>query len=182
MMYLKWAAIGPLSLFMAVLGRVLAPVLPFFVQDDGYLPRWLWWFQTPDNTCDGDRGHWERHPGTGRWATYGRRTAWFWRNVGYGFDIDVLGLKAKDGDTLTFSGVEGVGTNPSKNGYEWRVLRRADGTRAGFQLYAVYVWPFWKTRCLRMNFGWKIWNFGEGLEAYQWTGMANPFFGCTVVE
>ena len=50
MMYLKWAALGPLSLFMAVLGRVLAPVLPFFVQDDGYLPRWLWWFQTPDNT------------------------------------------------------------------------------------------------------------------------------------
>lgn len=25
-------------------------------------------------------------------------------------------------------------------------------------------------------------GLGEGLEAYQWTGMANPFFGYTVVE
>ena len=38
LMYLKWAALGPASLLMAVVGRVLAPVLPFFVKDDGYLP------------------------------------------------------------------------------------------------------------------------------------------------
>lgn len=182
MMYLHWSSLIVPSLLMAVIGRILAPVLPFFVRSDGYLPNWLWWFQTPDNPCDGDRAHRERHPGDGRWATYRRRVAWFWRNVCYGFDIGVLGLKAKDGDTLTFSGVDGVGTNPAKNGYEWRVLYRADGSRAGFQLYAIYVWPFWQTRCLRMNFGWKIWNFGEGLDSYQWTGMANPFFGCTVVE
>ena len=36
MMYLKWAALGPLSLFMSILARLLAPVLPFFVQGDGY--------------------------------------------------------------------------------------------------------------------------------------------------
>ena len=87
MMFLKWAALGPLSFLMAILGRILAPILPFFVQDDGYLPRWLWWFQTPDNSCDGDAGHWERHPGLDAWSTYKRRTAWFWRNVAYGFDL-----------------------------------------------------------------------------------------------
>ena len=62
MLYLKWLCLIPVSLVMAIVGRVLAPVLPFFVQADGYLPRWLWWFQTPDNPCDGDKGHWERWP------------------------------------------------------------------------------------------------------------------------
>lgn len=178
MMYLKWAALGPLSFLMAIVGRLLAPVLPFFVQEDGYLPKWLWWFQTPDNPCDGDSGHWERHPGTDWWSTYTRRVAWFWRNVGYGFDIDVLGLKELDGDTLEVVGDLETGTSPAHSGYVWRVLRRADGTKTGFQLYAIFQWPFWKTRCLRVNLGWKIWNFGEGLESHQWTGMINPFFGC----
>ena len=179
MMFLKWAALGPLSFLMAILGRILAPILPFFVQDDGYLPRWLWWFQTPDNPCDGDIGHWERHPGTDWWSTYKRRVAWFWRNVGYGFDIDVLGLDAKAGDTLDLTGDIEAGTNPTKNGYVWRVLRRADGTAAGFQLYFVHQWSFWPTRCVRGNLGWKLWGFGSGGASYQWTGMVNPFFGGT---
>ena len=58
MIYLKWALLIAPSLFMAVVGRLLAPVLPFFVQEDGYLPSWLSWFQTPDNPADGDEaGH-----------------------------------------------------------------------------------------------------------------------------
>lgn len=91
MLYLKWVCLIPVSLVMAIVGRVLAPVLPFFVRADGYLPRWLWWFQTPDNPCDGDKGHWERWPDTSAWGTYKRRVAWFLRNVAYGFDIGVLG-------------------------------------------------------------------------------------------
>lgn len=182
MMYVHWASLIIPSLLMAIIGRILAPVLPFFVRSDGYLPKWLWWFQTPDNPCDGDRGHWERHPGTDWWSTYFRRTAWFWRNVAYGFDIDVLGLDARLGDTLEVSGDLDTGTNTAHSGYVWRVLRRADGSKAGFQLYAIYVWPFWQTRCLRVNLGWKIWDFDDGVASYQWTGMANPFFGCTVVE
>ena len=98
MIYAKWAALMVPSFFMAVVGRLLAPVLPFFVRDDGYLPDWLSWFQTPDNPCDGDAGHWERHPGTDAWSTYKRRTAWFWRNVCYGFDIDVLGVEVRSTD------------------------------------------------------------------------------------
>lgn len=163
---------------MAIVGRLLAPVLPFFVQENGYLPDCLSWFQTPDNPADGDNAHWERHPGTDAWSTYKRRVAWFWRNVAYGFDIDVLGIKELEGDTLEVVGDLEAGTSPAHSGYVWRVLRRADGTKAGFQLYAIYQWPFWKTRCLRVNLGWKIWNFGEGLDAHQWTGMVNPFFGC----
>lgn len=112
MLYIKWLLLTPVSLVMAVVGRVLAPVLPFFVQDDGYLPRWLWWFQTPDNPCDGDKGHWERWPDTSAWGTYKRRVAWFLRNVAYGFDIGVLGQKTIPGDCLDMDGQEGVSDQP----------------------------------------------------------------------
>ena len=63
--FLRWIIRIPPDFLMAIVGRIVAPVLPFFVQADGYLPRWLWWFQTPDNTCDGDAGHLERWPRSG---------------------------------------------------------------------------------------------------------------------
>lgn len=176
MMYLKWAALGPLSLFMAVLGRILAPVLPFFVEEDGYLPGCLWWFQTPDNPADGDRAHRERHPGSGAWATYKRRVAWFWRNVAYGFDIEVLGLSCRYGDELTVTGDTETTTNPVHSGYVWRVLKR-NGKPIGFQLYFVYRWL--PGRCLRGNLGWKLWDFEGEAVSCQWTGMVNPLFGCS---
>ena len=52
--YVRWMLCIPASLCMAVIGRILSPILPFFVEDDGYLPDWLSWFQTPDNPADGD--------------------------------------------------------------------------------------------------------------------------------
>lgn len=58
MVYVKWFLFLVPSLLMDVFGRLLAPVLPFFADESGYLPRCLWWFQTPDNPLDGDRGHW----------------------------------------------------------------------------------------------------------------------------
>ena len=176
MIYLKWAALGPLSLFMSILGRLLSPVLPFFVQGDGYLPQWLWWFQTPDNDCDGDEGHWERHPGTDWWSTYKRRVAWFWRNVCYGFDIDILGAKCRLTDTLELSGDPETDNSPLHSGWCYRELKR-DGKAIYFQLYFVYAYPWTKKRCLRGNLGWKLWDFPTKYLTCQWTGMINPLFG-----
>lgn len=65
MVYLKWLALMPASFIMAIVGRLLAPILPFFVDKETHrLPRWLSWFATDDNDADGDAGHWERWPGT----------------------------------------------------------------------------------------------------------------------
>lgn len=175
-MYLKWLTCGPASLLMSIVGRLLSPVLPFFVQADGYLPDWLSWFQTPDNPCDGDSGHWERHPGTDAWSTYKRRVAWFWRNVAYGFDIDVIGAKCRLTDVLVFEGDDETNAKPIHNGYEWRVIKRG-GKPIYFQLYYVRQWPFWKSRCLRVNLGWKLWDFPNKYLTCQWTGFINPFFG-----
>ena len=36
-LYVKWVCLLPLSFVMAVVGRVLAPILPFFAKSDGYL-------------------------------------------------------------------------------------------------------------------------------------------------
>lgn len=66
---IKWALLAPVSLFMAVFARLLCPVLPLFANDEGYLPSWLWWFQTPFDSLDGDQGSWERNPGTDAWST-----------------------------------------------------------------------------------------------------------------
>lgn len=65
MVYLKWLALMPASFIMAIVGRLLAPILPFFVDKETHrLPNWLSWFATDDNDADGDQGHWERWPGT----------------------------------------------------------------------------------------------------------------------
>ena len=58
MAFIKWILLIPLSFAMMLVGWSLAPILPLFADETGYLPRWLWWFQTPDNPIDGDRGHW----------------------------------------------------------------------------------------------------------------------------
>lgn len=98
MVYLKWLALMPASFIMAIVGRLLAPILPFFVDKETHrLPDWLSWFATDDNDADGDQGHWERWPGTDPWSTYKRRVAWLLRNVCYGFDIDVLGIRLTTG-------------------------------------------------------------------------------------
>ena len=93
MVYLKWLALMPASFIMAIIGRLLAPILPFFVDKETHrLPNWLSWFATDDNDADGDQGHRERWPGTDSWSTYKRRVAWLLRNVCYGFDIQVCGV------------------------------------------------------------------------------------------
>ena len=183
MIYLKWALLIAPSLFMAVVGRLLAPVLPFFVQEDGYLPQWLSWFQTPDNPADGDEAHWERHPGTGAWDTYCRRVAWFWRNVAYGFDIDVLGVEVRSTDTLVFEGDRDVGAKPPRSGWQWKKIVR-DGKVVAFQLYGVHQYRRWPQRCLRANLGWKLFDFSDSVsdQVVQWTAMVNPFFGTNVDE
>ena len=107
MVYLKWLALMPASFIMAIIGRLLAPILPFFVDKETHrLPNWLSWFATDDNDADGDQGHRERWPGTDPWSTYKRRVAWLLRNVCYGFDIQVCGVPVHTADEWEVTGNE----------------------------------------------------------------------------
>lgn len=110
MPYLIWFLLIFPSVFMAVFRRLICPILPFFVQEDGHLPKCLSWFDTPFDTADGDRGHQERYPGTSEWDTYVRRVAWYWRNCAYGFDMRVCGVTVDpDSDVITIDGDSDIG-------------------------------------------------------------------------
>lgn len=58
-----------------------------FASSDGWLPRWLWWFQTPDNSIDGDNSFNKPslHPYITKMPRYIRRVLWLIRNPSYVF-------------------------------------------------------------------------------------------------
>ena len=95
----------------------------------------------------------------------------------YGFRIGVLGQDIQEGDGLEAYGTErDVSDNNAIAGRELRYLIR-DGKRVAFQYYLIYPW--WETgRCLRINLGWKLWNYGEDKYShYNYVFTINPFTG-----
>ena len=172
MIFLKWLALMPASFFMSVVGRLFAPVLPLFADKDGWLPKWLWWFQTPDNPIDGDAGHRERWPSNTAFGTYTRRVAWLLRNVCYGFDSTVTGVKQMPGDVLIEKGNTQASDTNGISGSCWRELRR-DGKLIAFHWYYIlhYEW-LGHTPCVRISLGWKLWN--PAVTDKQYTNYFNP--------
>lgn len=171
------------DLVMTVVGRILAPVVVLFADEDGWLPDWLSWFQTPDNPLDGDDGHRERWPREGWFWRYCRRVAWLWRNNVYGFTIDVLGAKVYPWARLSYSGDLRTSNRPLHEGFVLRKARNLDD--AYFQIYYVKRW--WKF-VLRVNIGWKLWTAFDAIlsdaaiDAYepircQYVFSINPFMG-----
>ena len=183
MVYVKWFLFIWPSLAMDIIGRLLAPVLPLFADESGWLPSWLSWFQTPDNSLDGDRGHRERWPKDGAVWTYARRVAWLLRNCAYGFNIDVIGFKHKDGDIKEVIGDERVGDKTGISGKcKWLVYR--EGKLVCFQHYFIkhyQIFGHWK--CVRAGCGWKIWSEpGPGRIYGQFWVYCHPFKGSGLEE
>lgn len=173
MIYLKWLLYCIPDLVMQVVGKALSPVLPLFVRTarnsqgeiewktDGSamqsnLPKWLSWFQTDDHDCDGDRGSWERHPGFDWWSIYKRRTAWFFRNTGYNFCINVLGIPVTTADEFFVQGNPDASDTNSISGACFRRVYRDDKLIC-FQWYFIQHYAFWRVRaCVRIGLGWKL--------------------------
>ena len=93
------------SLLADFLNLFLAPIVVLFASKEGWLPNWLWWFQTPDNSLDGDNG-WKAQTKPG----YLTRVRWLWRNSMYGFAIGVLGVQVQPGDRIEVQGDPKVST------------------------------------------------------------------------
>ena len=98
MIYLIYLALVPISLLTTLIGLVLAPVMVLFKQDklwwcDNHsyqaigpvLPTWLNWFNTPDNTLDGDATFQANNP-----PSYWSKVKWLWRNPAYSFALRYL--------------------------------------------------------------------------------------------
>jgi len=149
MMYLKWALMVPVSLLLTVISFPLALILPLFAKN-GWLPNWLLWFQTPDNSLYGDEGwkteHWQwRYKLPKPLADYVGMVGWLWRNPAYGYGcVSMTGYPI----TATFTGNEKVNDSPLSEGY---IIVHSQDL---FQ----FVWckKITAAKCLYFVFGWNI--------------------------
>ncbi len=98
MIYILYFILVPLSLLLTLLAVLIAPVLPLLASNqEGWLdnhakwgfgprlPTWLSWFQTPDNSLDGD-ATFEQLNGISYWS----KVKWLWRNPCYAFALRYL--------------------------------------------------------------------------------------------
>lgn len=158
MIYLLYIVLVPLNLIVTLLTVILSPILPVFATEQegpldnnsSYglgprLPKWLSWFQTPDNSLDGDATFERLNP-----PSYLSKIKWLIRNPGYGFEVKYLTAPY---DT-TVSG------DPT--------IKDDDNAKAGwccvnsnglFQLRLVL--PIGFSRCLYCNFGWNIMGLAD---------------------
>ena len=94
-----------ISLIMQVVAWVITPILPIFSvyrygplnNNNGYgmgwrLPKWLSWFDTPDNPLTGDERWKSKHWPPTHWSM----VLWLYRNSLYGFKWTVLGAPMPD--------------------------------------------------------------------------------------
>jgi hypothetical protein len=165
--YAKYAFLAFIGIIFTYLIAVpLTPLIVLFAnKDDGYLPRWLCWFQTFDAPVDqGWIGNyftnatpnnwWERvwsYSGQGTPSGFNRwllRIRWLWRNPAYGFDLWPLGMNYDPSDwVITILEVT--------NG---QLMRFAAQTKDGKHF----------SYCDHTNrkFGWKLW---WALDTTKWT-------------
>ncbi|OSK23640.1 hypothetical protein EAMG_01709 [Escherichia coli M056] len=167
---LLWLLFVPLNLLVVLTAYIFAPVIVLFCRDDGWLPRWLWWFQTPDNPMDGDSGwkceHWQwRFKLPWALARYIGRVGWCWRNPAYGFAINVLGAKNPPTPFKWYGNPNTGNHTPTVDG--WLIVT------AGIWWNVYVIAPFCG-RTFRLYLGWKL-RSGEGRRVYQMVCYLNPF-------
>ncbi|HEY6898161.1 MAG TPA: hypothetical protein VI279_12945 [Rhodocyclaceae bacterium] len=165
MMYLHWLILVPISFGFTLLAMALSPILPLFASADGWLPRWLWWFQTPDNSLDGDNGwkteHWQwRYKLPAPLCRYVGRFGWLLRNPAYGFEWDgPLSAKIDPNATVRYSGDLAVRNRPNgKEGYCYTVVSNPGGPD-----YWHWYWvkKINAENCWSINLGWKLKTYAE---------------------
>ena len=176
MMYAKYAIFVIVNLMLGAANLALAFPVALCADKDGWLPRWLWWFQTPGDSLNGSigwqtRNRWFLVQDT-LWKQWLNRVGWMYRNPIYGFAISVLGAQAQPGDELITTGdIQTSNHKPIHAGWVHYLLMR-EGKPVYFQLYIVKPW--WFGRYLRLNLGWKLWDMPT-TDKMQFTFSPNPF-------
>lgn len=159
-MFLKFAGLAILNVFVFFTAYFGAWFLPLFAIGKDHLPSWLSYFDTPDNPLDGDEGFINIHaPYPGKQTgikQYLNRAAWLRRNPSYGFDFKVLGKKITEkpivlsGDPLISDGPNLTTGRPiGLSGHVFIV------TSDSFEYYSVKQ----KDKdpiCNRIRVGWKL--------------------------
>jgi hypothetical protein len=180
---LKWMLFLPLDIGFGIIAKLLNPVVVLFATEEGYLPWWLSYFETTDNSLDGDSGWVENHLWFGdKGRAYGggikryiNRVRWLMRNTGMGFSEKVLGGIAMQDMLYTATGDEATGNRPLHNGWVFRTITNANGKGTYWCFYYVKSWN--STMCIRILLGWKIWQYPIVGKKLQFTLNFNPFMG-----
>lgn len=165
MIYIRWISFVILNVITNYLiNYPLAPIIVLFARKDGQLPNWLYWFCTPDNTLDGDVGWQTKYrPYLNEKNKYQRwvnRFSWLHRNKMYGFSEQILGIKYKGGERLEVVGDTAVSNDPvGHSGTVVRYLYRSN-KKIAFHYYYIRQYKSHPNKCIRISFGWKLWNFG----------------------
>ena len=153
MIYLIYIAIVPVSLLITLIAVIFSPVLPllatqklWWCDNHSYkaigpvLPTWLNWFNTPDNTLDGD-ATFEKMNGISYWA----KVKWLLRNPAYSFALRYVNSPYE-------TSVKGDPTiKDNDNAKKGWCLVHANGL---FQF--TLVAPIGFSRCIYVNLGWNI--------------------------
>ena len=170
---------------VTIIGIILAPILPLFATKEQKLPKWLSWFDTPDNTLDGDDGWKKEHllflntkgdAAADVSRIYLKRVCWLLRNTGYGFSHSVVGKQVDSEDDVWWEGNPKVGNRPLSEGKCFAKLYT--NNKNVFMFY--FVKKTFKGKCLRIYLGWKLKN---KVDHPEWEGTAmlvcsiNPFMG-----
>jgi hypothetical protein len=153
MIYLIYLILVPISLITTLVGLVFAPIMVLFKIEELWwcdnhsfqavgpvLPKWLNWFNTPDNTLNGDQTFQGKNP-----PSYWSKVKWLWRNPAYSFALRYIQAPY----TTSVAG------DPS--------IKDNDNAKAGWCLvYAnglfqfTLVAPIGFSRCIYVNLGWNI--------------------------
>ena len=153
MIYLLYIVLAPISLLITLLAVILAPVMPIFAtQQEGALdngsrygvgprlPKWLGWFQTWDNSLDGDATFEKANP-----PSYISKIKWLIRNPAPSVALRTLTAPYN----TSYKGDPTIKDNDNaKSGW---LLVHANGL---FQF--TFIIPIGFSRCVYCNFGWNI--------------------------
>jgi len=156
MIYLEYALLAVINIFVTLLAILLAPILPLFASNksgpinngsgvgvEPRLPSWLNWFQTPDNSLLGDDTFIIDNLDV---PMYWHQVKWLLRNPAYSFALRYIpGLTP-----ATFTGNNLIKDND--NAVAGHLTVHADSL---FQ-YTLVRQLFGSSRCLYVNFGWNI--------------------------
>jgi hypothetical protein len=154
MIYIWYVILVPISLLLTLVAVLFAPVMALLYTNQegwldnharwGYGPRlftWLSWFQTPDNSLDGDATFQQLFPEKNWWS----KVHWLWRNPAYAFALRYLTPEYK----TSVAGDPTIKDNDNaKAGW---CLVHANGL---FQFTSVT--PIGFSRCIYINLGWNI--------------------------
>ena len=153
MIYIWYVILVPLSLLLTLVAVLFAPVMALlYTQQEGWLDnhaRWglgprlikcLFWFQTPDNSLDGDATFESLNP-----PSYWSKVKWLWRNPAYAFALRYL-------------------TNPYYTVVKGdKTIKDNDNAKAGWCVVHAnglfqftLVAPIGFSRCVYINLGWNV--------------------------